>query len=248
MSLILKKHDCVLQVFLLLISLWLCFFIGSVHAASLQVAPILLEFSKQQTAKELWLTNTGQKEIYVQTQVNQWTQKNHNNQLQATNTLIASPMVSMIKPGQKQLVRLIRAKDTSISEEQAFRIIVEELPQTSVEEQSGLKLLLRYSIPVFINTSADPLPEALLDGVDVQYHDHKLMISNKNQSYRKFSQLSYLAPNGSRTIIYPGLLGYVLAEQVMQWEIPEGIAVVSGGKFMATINGELEEQNIYSVP
>lgn len=38
-------------------------FITQAHAASLQVAPILLEFSPQEKVKELWLTNTGNESI-----------------------------------------------------------------------------------------------------------------------------------------------------------------------------------------
>ena len=70
------------------------------HAASLQVAPILLEFSPQEKVKELWLTNTGSDEIRGQVRVNYWTQNNNQDVITPTKDLIASPMVLTIPAGQ----------------------------------------------------------------------------------------------------------------------------------------------------
>jgi fimbrial chaperone protein len=58
-------------------------------------------------------------------------------------------MVISIPAGQRQLVRLIRNTQIANTTEQAYRLIVDELPNSQTDVQSGLQLLLKYSIPVF---------------------------------------------------------------------------------------------------
>lgn len=121
------------------------------HAASLQVSPILVEFSSGEKAKELWLTNTGKTNIRAQVRMQEWTQLNSQEILQPTRKLVASPLITEIKPGQRQLVRLIKPANTNTTQEQAFRVLVDELPGSNPEQNnSGLNILLQYSIPIFI--------------------------------------------------------------------------------------------------
>ncbi|MDC6673854.1 fimbria/pilus periplasmic chaperone, partial [Leclercia adecarboxylata] len=110
--------------------------ITQAHAASLQVAPILLEFSPQEKVKELWLTNTGNENIRAQVRVNAWTQSNQQDILANSKDLIASPMVISIPAGQRQLVRLIRNTQIANTTEQAYRLIVDELPNSQTNVQS----------------------------------------------------------------------------------------------------------------
>ncbi|WP_257227258.1 molecular chaperone, partial [Acinetobacter sp. YH16049] len=99
-------------------------FCSLAQAASLQVSPILVEFSSQEKAKELWLTNTGKTNIRAQVRMQEWTQLNNQEILEPTKKLIASPLITEIKPGQRQLVRLIKPANTNSTHEQAFRVLV----------------------------------------------------------------------------------------------------------------------------
>lgn len=123
------------------------------HAASLQVAPILLEFNPNEKIQELWLMNTGDETIRAQVRAKSWTQKENQNVLEDTKDLIASPMILSIQPGQKQLVRVVKLNPT-LTTEQAFRLIVDELPSDKAIKINGVQLLLQYSIPVFLKPLA----------------------------------------------------------------------------------------------
>ena len=222
-------------------------FMTQAHAASLQVAPILLEFSPQEKVKELWLTNTGDEAIRGQVRVNAWTQSNHQDILTPSKDLIASPMVLTIPAGQRQLVRLIRANAGNNSSEQAYRLIVDELPNPQLEKQSGLQLLLKYSIPVFFKTSSsEPVQQGLtsLKGMTFKYSTNTLTVSNQSQHYKRFSQFAYVDAQGHKTPIQMGLMGYVLSGQTMQWSIPTPINVKPNGKFVAVVNMDIREQEL----
>ncbi|WOE33222.1 MULTISPECIES: molecular chaperone [unclassified Acinetobacter] len=222
-------------------------FMLQAHAASLQVAPILLEFLPQEKVKELWLTNTGDQSIQAQVRVNAWTQQNNQDTLTTSKNLIASPMVLSIPAGQRQLVRLMRNdKDKAEqSNEQAYRLIVDELPQAQTDTQSGLQLLLKYSIPVFFKTSnTNDVIQGFtsLKDMNFKYNTNTLTIDNQSGQYKRFSQFSYIDEQGKKIPIQRGLMGYVLSGQTMQWSIPKQIHVSPKGKFVAVINMDSNEQ------
>lgn len=220
-------------------------FITQAHAASLQVAPILLEFSPQEKVKELWLTNTGNESIRAQVRVNAWTQSNQQDILTNSKDLIASPMVISIPAGQRQLVRLIRNTQIANTTEQAYRLIVDELPNSQTDVQSGLQLLLKYSIPVFFKVSdSNDIDQGItsLQGMSFKYNTQTLTINNQSNHYKRFSQFAYMDAQGKKTAIQMGLMGYVLSGQRMQWKIPNNINVTRDGKFIAVVNMDLREQ------
>lgn len=215
------------------------------HAASLQVAPILLEFSPQEKVKELWLTNTGAESIRAQVRVNAWTQINNQDVLATSKDIIASPMVLSIPAGQRQLVRLIRNNTMSDTSEQAYRLIVDELPDSQTEAKSGLQLLLKYSIPVFFQASmGDDADQGItsLKGMTFKYNAQKLVVTNQSNHYKRFSQFAYMDAKGQKIPIQMGLMGYVLSGQSMQWSIPHPVNVTSAGKFVAVVNMDVREQ------
>lgn len=226
-------------------------FIMQAHAASLQVAPILLEFSPQEKAKELWLTNTGEEGIRAQVRVNAWTQTNHQDVLTTSKDLIASPMVLSIPAGQRQLVRLIRSNSTVNTSEQAYRLIVDELPNPQTEQQSGLQVLLKYSIPVFLkasNSNDSNQGISSLKNIIFKYDSQKLTVTNQSNHYKRFSQFAYVDAQGKKIPIQMGLVGYVLNGQTMQWDVPDHINVTTGGKFVAVVNTDAREQVLYLLP
>lgn len=222
-------------------------FITQAHAASLQVAPILLEFSPQEKVKELWLTNTGNESIRAQVRVNAWTQNNQKDILTNSKDLIASPMVISIPAGQRQLVRLIRNTQIASTTEQAYRLIVDELPDSQNNVQSGLQLLLKYSIPVFLKVSdSNDTDQGItsLQGMSFQYNKQTLIINNQSSHYKRLSQFMYIDALGKKIPIQMGLMGYVLSGKSMQWKIPNNINITHGGKFIAVVNMDLREQTL----
>lgn len=219
-------------------------------AASLQVAPILVEFQAGQQAQALWLTNTGEAPLHAQVRVQQWTQADGTEQLAPTRDLVASPAIVEIAPGQKQLVRLLRLQPAATGREQAYRVLVDELPKTDGPANSGLTLLLRYSIPAFVLKAgatpiierAGPAPLADLSQVSATLGDGTLSVANGGDQRLRIMQLAYVNPDGSRIVLNDGLVGYVLAGQRMQWPLVLPTAARPGGSLRAVFNHDGQEQ------
>lgn len=211
-------------------------------AASLQVAPISVAFSPQEKAKEIWLTNTSERPIRAQTRVLIWSQVAGQDQVNPTRDLVASPSITEIKAGEQQLIRIIRIAPQNTAVEQTYRLLIDELPSSAqADAQTGLQLLLQYSIPVFIQPTDSITMRnglTLLNQVNFQYQNQQLIVKNNAKSHIRISELTYINPNGERIPLINGLVGYALAGQSMRWEIPESKKILPNGKFEARINSD----------
>jgi len=211
-------------------------------AASLQVAPISVAFSPQEKAKEIWLTNTSERPIRAQTRVLIWSQVAGQDQVNPTRDLVASPSITEIKAGEQQLIRIIRIAPQNTAVEQTYRLLIDELPSSGqADAQTGLQLLLQYSIPVFIQPTDSITMHnglTLLNQVNFQYQNQQLIVKNNAKSHIRISELTYINPNGERIPLINGLVGYALAGQSMRWDIPESKKILPNGKFEARINSD----------
>lgn len=226
------------------------------QAANLQVAPILLEFAPAEQAQSIWLSNSGNLPLRAQVRVLAWSQPNNADQLDATRELVASPPAVDIAPGEKQLVRIIRLQTAAPAQERTFRLIIDELPVAAAPgtpKPPGLQFLLRHSVPVFVGVS-EPQPatgkpsdiSALTARFQADGTQAIFSVKNAGNQRVKISQLVYVDAEGRRSPLSPGLLGYVLAGQQMQWPLtlPASVTLPASGTLKAKFNADQEEQNL----
>lgn len=207
------------------------FFLPVVHAASLQVTPISVDFGVKDQSRSLWLSNTGNSELRAQVRVFVWTQENGQDKLEPTREVVASPSMVTIPPKGRQLVRLVRLNVASAGVERSYRLMVNELPVSDGKEQSsGLSFLLQYSIPVFIaplrsaSEEADQSAAAEADTLRVSLKKRKdgeflFTAINKGVRRHKIADLEVRGPDGKQIVLAQGLLGYVLAGQERSWAL-----------------------------
>lgn len=229
------------------------------YAGSLQVAPILLEFGNTQASQTLWLTNSGTEPLRAQIRVQHWTQDAGQESLQPSDALLASPPLVDIDAGHSQLVRMLQARPGAQAGEDAFRLIVDELPGTASSASSNLRFLLRYSIPVFVlaegatpqlersgrREPTDPTP--LQGRWSVRGGTATLSLHNRGRQRIRISQLSWSPPSGPPIDITPGLLGYVLAGSQMLWMLPLPAALPASGTLHARLNDDADPQPLPQV-
>lgn len=220
---------------------------GSAGASGLQVAPVGLEFAPGSTAQGVWLANTGNDVLRAQVRVFHWTQADGEDVLTPSQGLVASPPMLNLQPGAKQLVRVIRTGAPSAGpDEDAFRLLIDELPQPVKENKSSVRYILRYSIPAFIAPAGtqNPAP-ALTWSLQRDGTGFALVVSNTGTEHAQLSDAS-LQPEGGKPIaISNGLLGYVLPGSTMRWPLKELAAQLGNGTLLkVTVNGKPVEQTL----
>ena len=217
---------------------------GLAVASGLQVSPISLSLQARENASGLTLSNSGNDKVQAQVRVYQWSQDSEGEQLTPSRGLLASPPMIEIDPGDRQLIRIIRAKappQGTGAVEDAYRVLVNEIPIKSDNQKTGLQFALSYSLPVFVQpvgvTKTSPQLQWSThlqpDGKEI-----KLRVSNHGNGHAQLAGLSFTDTAGKSTVINPGLLGYVLPGATMNWTLNVAPSVLtSGGKFKVMMNG-----------
>ncbi|MFT2798913.1 molecular chaperone [Serratia sp. N21D137] len=223
--------------------------IGSTAAVAmgLQVSPTSIDLTQDLNATELWLINNSSRFIQAQVRVYAWDQKNKKDVLTATSDLIASPPVAKVSANGRQLVRVMRPKNNeNLSDLTTFRIVVNELPVASTKN-TGIDFVMEYSIPVFVyNKSQENLKENLKLSFIADGKNTLLHVNNEGGGYAKLYGLNFISINGERLKLNPGLIGYILPNQEMEWEIKKPPSTFSkGGTVELLVNGNVySEKNI----
>jgi fimbrial chaperone protein len=121
-------------------------------AATILLWPIDPWLAADANATELWIQNQGNSATTMQVRIVRWKQEDGHERYTAQQDVVASPPIVTIGTGSKQLIRLIKQASVPAGVEQAYRIIVDEIPQpdAKAEPAIGLKLQMRYSIPLFV--------------------------------------------------------------------------------------------------
>jgi len=214
-------------------------------ASGLQVSPVSLTLQATQNADGIWLSNAGEKEVNAQVRVYRWSQSNFSDIMSPSQGLVISPPILAVKPGERQLIRVIRTRPASGEVEDAYRLSINELPLVS-RGHNKLQFVVHYSLPVFIQPDVpEPISTKLRWTVSRIGKGIFVDVYNQGNSHAQLSAATLIDSSGLRLVISPGLLGYVLPGSTMRWILPTSVSnSIHGVKLEVTINGKKTEQNL----
>lgn len=189
--------------------------------------PALVDVVAPQSASTITLRNAGSTPSTVQIRVFRWSQSNGEESLTPTEDVVASPPAITLAPGVDYVARIVRVTKRPVPAEEAYRLLVDELPDASRARSGTVQLLVRHSIPVFFGS-----PQRTQPAVDwtVSKRDGRLIVSAHNRGSKRLriSALSLRDAGGHNISFGNGLVGYALGQSTMRW-----IAPVKGRKFAA---------------
>lgn len=215
--------------------------VGAAHG-SVVIWPINPAIPDGARGTALWLENRGRSELTLQIRVLRWVQVDHVNRYEdASDSVVASPPFATIAPGKRQLVRLMRLRGTPDHSEEAYRVLIDEIPSpasaatrsaTAAQPTMGVTFRMRYSLPLFLygrglqpgesRTAADTSAGRPVLTWRVATHAGKryLYVRNDGNVHARLGRLRRIAPGVTADLV-PGLLGYVLAGSEMRWPVPD---------------------------
>lgn len=183
--------------------------------ASLEVNPVRLTLSAAQPVAALTVRNAGTQSAGLHLQVMAWTQSDANEQYVPTRELLATPPIFTLAPGTSQTVRVGLRRAVDSERELAYRLYLQEIPDTVAPHGSGVRIALRIGVPVFVASRVPAVPlvrwRALRDAGAIV-----LQAQNTGKAHARILELKF--PSSSQTVA--GATGaYVLAGQSQQWRV-----------------------------
>lgn len=195
-------------------------------AASLQVSPVNLNVDAPASATAITLRNSGDQAFTAQVRVFRWVQQGGQNLLEPTDAVVASPPAMQLAPQQSYTVRIVRTAKTAPAAEEAYRVVVDELPPPS-HKTRAVTMVARHVIPAFFTprgaSGADLHWSVVRSGKGIA-----LRGANNGDTYLRLSNASLRGSSGGKVVISPGLAGYVLAGATMQFQSRSGGAGLKG--------------------
>ena len=131
---------------------------GGAQATSLQAMPVLIEMPTGTATSTVTVRNVGKASFDVQTRIYRWGQKNGEDVLEETDDVVTSPPITTLKPGSTYAVRIVRLDGKPVNNEQAYRVLVDQLPDEDKTRGGTVALVMRHSIPVFVTPDSVGAP------------------------------------------------------------------------------------------
>jgi fimbrial chaperone protein len=187
-------------------------------AAALQVSPVKLEIPPPGATTTVTLQNGGDRPLTAQVRVVRWRQVDGKDEYEPTDAVVASPPLAELVGDQKYTVRIVRAEQTPVAEEECYRLFVDELPSAAAAGSKSVNIQLRYSIPVFFYA-----PDAEPPKLTWRYRreNGRLVATLRNDGGRhvRISALKLKDRSGAVASFNAGL-GYVLPHSEVEWTAP----------------------------
>jgi fimbrial chaperone protein len=182
-------------------------------AATLDVRPTLLQLLPGQKVGVLYLVNQDDAPHTYQIKCFRWLPAGSEQRQEPTDEVISNPTIIEMAPKQTQIVRFGLRSAAPTTPEVAYRMIIDEVPRDAAAPGSGLNVLLRISLPLFVrNVLQPPAPKLAAAWTE---SDHMLHVRITNQgpyttrvvkarivgegapTGLDLSQLHYVLPGGS---------------------------------------------------
>lgn len=190
---------------------------GSAIAASLRVAPVLVDIAQPGQTATLNVWNDGPAAINVQVRVMRWWQIDGEDVLEPTNDVVVSPPIATLSPGAESVVRIVRVTGAEPSGEESYRLLVDELPDAQGSKPGSVSLVIRHSIPVFFARGSS--------SANVSWRSSRepggIRLTAENYGGRRLRVADLkLAAGGAKIAELNGLVGYVLGGSATSWLVP----------------------------
>lgn len=123
--------------------------------ANLGFSPLRLDMRADAPVTQLSVVNQGDRPVLTQVSVKRWQQPAGEDALEDDDRLVVTPALFRLAPGKRQIVRIGWPRGATVTAaEQAWRVLIEEVPLPGDRPASGLSLSLRISLPLFLAGTA----------------------------------------------------------------------------------------------
>ena len=192
-------------------------------AGALEIGPVSISLIGKERTTTLQVRNPGAEPLNVQIRAMDWTQANGEDSHTPSSSLIVSPPFFTVAPGQAQTVRVVVDVKQTPAQEQAWRLVVDELPPPRAGGAAGVAVPIRALVPVFLSPSLKARPK--LDWSAARRDNGLVLtVANRGPVHERLSGLQVTA-GGARVGGPDPLFGYVLPGTSRSWTVPGG----SGG-------------------
>ncbi|RFB79443.1 fimbrial biogenesis chaperone [Methylovirgula sp. 4M-Z18] len=196
---------------------------SAARAGALSVLPILIEGDSRTT---LTLKNQDSRPLNIQIRVFKWTQVDGEDRLEPTDEVVVSPPIVAVAPNQDYVVRLQRMSSEPPAQEEAYRVVVDQLPNPNRQRNGTVEVVLRFLVPAFFGSPDESQPRLRWA---LETRGGRRVLVAENSGDRRVQLTNLALKKGNRVVsVQKGLAGYVLGHSEKVWPVPANVAGGAG--------------------
>lgn len=197
---------------------------GRARAAGLEVSPVQVELTQQEPNALVSLHNGGETAVRFQVTVQGWTQGLRGElELSPTHDVAFFPALLTLAPGERRNLR-IGAQAPFGEVEKTYRLFVEELPPPPGAAQTGVRVLTRVGIPVYLEPRQGGLPRPAVTDLERDGRNVRFRLRNAGTVRVKPVLVRLVGRGEHGELVFEQAVGcwYVLAggERLLEGEVP----------------------------
>jgi fimbrial chaperone protein len=205
---------------------------GGAAAGSFSLAPIRLEMDHATKTGVVTLHNDAELPVTIQIDTVAWTQGEDGDRYAPSRDLIVTPPVFVVPAKGEQIVRVARRASADAGVELPYRLFFQEVPDTTPQSGTGLRIALRVGIPVFV-VAAGAAPEVKFTAAVGEHGGIEISASNSGRAHLQISDFEVAAADGTPLGAVSGSR-YLLPGSTAHWTLTPATTVPPGA---LTIHG-----------
>jgi len=202
-------------------------------ASNFEISPVVLELTSARTAGVVKIVNNDNHDVSLQIRAYDWEQKDSQDVLTPTQSLIISPPVFTVAPGASQTIRII-SKRPAEANEVAYRMLVDEIPTAAAGPAINFKF--RISMPIFI--APNTAPNLKLGWTLSAGKTPRLNVANTGNRRGRLLNLVLTLPNGKKITPPAGANPYTLAGMIRQYPFDVDAPLAAGSLVKMSANSD----------
>ena len=188
-------------------------------ASSFTIKPVRVELTAAKLNSVVQINNAGDDAVTIQASVLSWTTDGEKDLYSPVDDILLNPPVFTIPAHATQMLRLGLRKFSGAPGEQAYRLILAEVPKPLDPGFVGLRTVLRISIPIFIKP---PTATYQLFWESKRNAEGTLVITavNRGRAHVQIRRID-VASSQSEEVVSKILSDYLLPQQKREWTFDE---------------------------
>lgn len=187
--------------------------------AGLAITPLRVEIDDANRGATVMLTNTSVRTLAVQTRLFAWSQASGEDVYAPSSDLTISPSITSIPPGETQIVRVLRMGPATPGEKR-YRLIVDQLPDPTLEKNGEAEARIRFSLPLFLDRAKTPPAQ-----LDWRIGARGIELANNGGATARIVQIEVKTAAGTPVPVERNALRYVLGNSTIAWPMGNACSI-----------------------
>ena len=213
------------------------FAVATCRAGSIELTPVRLDLSAAAKVAVLTVRNTGDEDTVMQVTLNKWTLDGQRYVYEPSQELIVTPVTFQLAPGKKQIIRIGLRSNPPADKEDAFRLLVEEVPPPPSADVTQTRLVVRHDLPVFIAPAVKARP-AIDVSIGCEDDGTKLRLTNIGNVHQKLRDVVLEDVATNQELAHLDTFDYLLPAAQRAWNLRQVAPNFNGKSLLVTMHTE----------